>query len=268
VSSFGLWVEQLLAESLGKDGRGLVPVIDEPSLETAGYGADRTFVYLRLSGDDNTASDKFVRGLEVVGKSVLTIEVIDCYDLGAEFYRWEFATAVSGALIGVHPFNQPDVQGTKIATSKILDEYAASGRLPAVTDSTSLADLLSRIARGKYLAIMAYLAPTPAVAAALTDLRREIARRYGIATTLGYGPRYLHSTGQLHKGGLASGLFLQLTADHETDFEIPGMSVTFGVLADAEALGDLQALQNRGRSVARVNLGTDAAAAIRQLLVV
>ena len=265
ISSFGLWVEQLIAESTGKEGTGIVPMAGEPLAAPEYYGNDRLFVYLRLEGDDNTATDATMEQIISSGQPVVRLEMRDRYDLGAEFFRWEFATAVAGSLLGIHPFDQPDVQRAKDMTDLVLQEYQRSGRLPQAEDQYSpsagsgraLKGLLSNVRPGNYMAIMAYLRQTPELDRVLSDLRRRITERYHIATTFGYGPRFLHSTGQLHKGGPDTGLFLQLVADlSDQDLPIPGEPNTFGVLADAQALGDLQALQALGRRVVRVHLGS------------
>lgn len=266
ISSFGLWVEQLIAESTGKEGKGIIPIVGEPLIEPARYGDDRLFVCLRLGGDDNSAVDKAIERIRSSAQPVLVLEMRDRYDLGAEFYRWEFATAIAGAILGIHPFNQPNVQQAKDATERVLQEYTTSGRLPEVETADSLVNLLTEARKGRYLAIMAYVHQTPGVDKALAELRRKVVYRYGITTTLGYGPRFLHSTGQLHKGGPATGLFLQITADHEKDLPIPGKPYTFGVMADAQALGDLQALQLLGWPVIRVHLGRGDEADILKLV--
>jgi glucose-6-phosphate isomerase/transaldolase/glucose-6-phosphate isomerase len=257
IAGFGLWVEQLLAESTGKEGKGIVPIAGEPLTAPSYYGDDRLFVYLRLEGDDNSGTDPAVESLEASGQPVVRLELRDKYDLGAEFYRWEFATAIAGSVLGINPFDQPNVQSAKDMTDQVLEGYRRAGRLPPLAPESSIAELLAGAQAGDYLAIMAYIRQTPEVDQALLTLREKVIERYGIATTLGYGPRYLHSTGQLHKGGPAQGLFLQLTGEHQGDVSIPHQRYTFGVLADAQALGDLQALQATGRPVARVRLGTD-----------
>jgi glucose-6-phosphate isomerase/transaldolase/glucose-6-phosphate isomerase len=254
IASFGLWAEQLIAESTGKDGKGIIPVAAEPLMPPQEYGDDRLFVYLRLKGDDNSEIDTAVAKIQTAGQPLVTLELEDRYDLGAESYRWEFAVAIAGAILGVHPFDQPDVQKAKDATACVLKEYQVRGHLPTVDGGQSLEKLLAQAAPGKYLAIMAYLNPTPEIDQALTALRRRVTARYHIATTLGYGPRFLHSTGQLHKGGPDSGLFLQITAKHRQSLPIPGAPYTFEALADAQALGDLQALVSLGRPVASVRL--------------
>ena len=265
IGSFGLWVEQLIAESTGKESKGISPIAGEPLVDPTHYGEDRLFVYLRLEGDDNAVIDAAIDGLESSGQPVVRLELRDRYDLGAEFFRWEFATAVAGTILGIHPFDQPNVQEAKDLTARVLRKHQSSSKLPQVEATSSVGKLLAGAKPGDYLAIMAYIRQTPEVDRALTDLRRRVIARYGIATIVGYGPRFLHSTGQLHKGGPATGLFLQLTTDHEKDLPIPGKPYTFGMLADAQALGDLQALQALGRRVARVHLDSDHEAGIRRL---
>jgi glucose-6-phosphate isomerase/transaldolase/glucose-6-phosphate isomerase len=266
ISSLGLWIEQLIAESTGKDGRGIVPVTGEPLLTPDCYGDDRQFVYLRVDGDDNASIDAAVERLKSSGQPLIQLDLHDLYDLGSEFFRWQFATAVAGALLGIHPFDQPNVQQAKDLTASVLSEYTASGRLPQADNAGSLAALLNQARPGDYLAITAYLHETLEIDRSLADLRRRVMERHRIATTLGYGPRYLHSTGQLHKGGANRGLFLQLTADHPHDIPIPGEPYTFAVLADAQAIGDLRALRALGRRVAKVHLGSDNVTGIRRLV--
>ena len=265
ISSFGLWVEQLIAESTGKEGRGIVPVAGEPLVTPNSYGDDRLFVYLRLESDDNSATDSVVAEVEASGHPVVRLYLRDKYDLGAEFFRWELATAVAGAVLDINPFDQPNVQAAKDMTERVLAEIATTGHLPPMEASGSLNSLLNEARPGDYLAIMAYIRQTPEVDNALATLRQRLMERHGIATTLGYGPRFLHSTGQLHKGGPATGLFLQLTADHGEDVSIPGEPYTFAVLADAQALGDLQALRASERRAVRVHLGSDNQASIHRL---
>lgn len=266
VRSFGLWVEQLIAESTGKEGKGIVPVVDEPLVQPRYYGNDRLFVYLRLKSADNSAIDVAINGILASGHPVIILEMKDKYDLGAEFFRWEFATAVAGAMLGINPFNQPNVQQTKDLTESFLKDFASSVTcLPPLEGSGSLRGLLAKAGQGSYLALMVYLPQTPAMDATLAELRQKVLECHHIATTLGYGPRFLHSTGQLHKGGADTGLFLQLTARHETDVPIPGVPYTFGIVADAQALGDLQALRANSRDVACVCLPGGDIAAVRQL---
>ena len=265
IGSFGLWVEQLIAESTGKEGRGIVPVASEPLVDSDSYGDDRLFVYLRLEGDGNTDTDAAVERLESAGRPVVRLDLRDRYDLGAEFFRWELATVVAGAILGIHPFDQPNVQEAEGLTARVIQEYQTSGSMLVTEATGSLAELLSRAQPGDYLAIMSYVRQTPETDMALSDLRRRVMKRYRTATTLGYGPRFLHSTGQLHKGGPDTGLFLQFTVSHEEDLPVPGEPYTFGALADAQALGDLRALQAKGRRVAKAHLGPDNEAGIRKL---
>ncbi len=265
VHSFGLWIEQLLAESTGKEGKGIIPVIDEPLVLPEYYGDDRLFVYLRMKDDDNLKTDEAVMRLEVAGHPVIQLEMSDQYDLGAEFFRWEFATAVAGAVLGINPFNQPDVESTKAETRELLKGFQEAQRLPYIESCNYPRQWLEQAKRGDYLAVMAYLNPTPAVDRALAGLRERIIRKYRIATTLGYGPRFLHSTGQLHKGGPNKGLFLQLTAARRKDIRIPGEPVTFNILTEAEAQGDYKALESQGRRVTRVQLCSGSGAAIERL---
>jgi glucose-6-phosphate isomerase len=252
LDSFGLWAEQLIAESTGKQGRGLVPVAGEPLAGAAAYGRDRLFVYIRLKDDDNTAVDAFVAAMKNAGHPVAVMELADRYELGAVFYLWEFAVAVAGSLIGIQPFNQPDVQRAKDATRAVLEQYTNSGKLPSPPVSDSPSALLAQAKEGDYFAVMAYLRQTPEADRAFATLRRRVLEKHRLATTLGYGPRFLHSTGQLHKGGPNSGLFLQVVPDHYQDLPVPGRPYSFGVMSNAESLGDLQALRTLGRRVVRV----------------
>ncbi|HLF04958.1 MAG TPA: glucose-6-phosphate isomerase, partial [Dehalococcoidia bacterium] len=265
-ASFGLWVEQLIAESLGKEGKGIVPVVDEPMAPPEGYGADRFFAYARLEGDDNAELDSRLERLAAAGQPVVCLEWRDRLELAGEFYRWEFATAVAGAMLGLNPFDQPDVQGAKDTSERVLRQFHSSRIRPAPLGNGSLRQMLDAAPPGSYLGILAYLAPTPGVDYALTALRRRVRERWGLPVTLGYGPRYLHSTGQLHKGGPPSGQFLLLTQDHPQDIPIPGQEFSFGQLADAQALGDLTTLQGLGRPAVHRRLGADPVARLGQLL--
>ena len=266
IGSFGLWVEQLIAESTGKEGLGIIPVAGEPLTSPNHYGGDRLFVYLRLDGDNNDESDRAVQAIQESGQPLVRLNLMDKYDVGAEFFRWEMATAVAGSILGINPFDQPNVQAAKDMTDSVLGQFERSGELPPMEASSSLGDLLSQGGPGDYLVIMAYIRQTPQVDQALDDLRRKVTARHGIATTMGYGPRFLHSTGQLHKGGPGSGLFLQLTGEHAHDLTIPGAPYTFGVLADGQAVGDLRALLSSLRRAVRVDLGTNPEAAIRGMV--
>ena len=266
VASFALWAEQMLAESTGKDGTGIIPIAGEPLLETTAYDDDRVFVYLRMEGDDNAALDVATERLAAEGHPVARLDLRDVYDIGAEFFRWEFATSVAGALLDIHPFDQPDVQAAKDATGKALDGFRKTGRLPELKESGTLPELLDQAQTGDYLAVMAYAEQTDGVDAAVAELRRRVMQDHKVATTLGYGPRFLHSTGQLHKGGPNTGLFLQLTVSDDLELAVPGEDFTFGTLASAQAVGDFQALKAASRRVVRVDLGGDAEAGLLRLL--
>ncbi len=268
IGSFGLWAEQLLAESTGKEGTGLIPVAEEPLVAPSAYGDDRVFVYLRLRGDANAALDKQAKALVKAGHPLVELALQDRYDLGAEFFRWEFATAVAGHVIGIHPFDQPNVQESKNNTGRILKEVQATGRLPAVTTvnpRAALSRLMDQCEPGTYVGILAYMQPSRQADRALRRLRHLLVTRTHVATTAGYGPRYLHSTGQVHKGGPPKGLFLQLIETPKADIPIPGQSYTFGTLAQAQAIGDLQSLLSRQRPVIQVRLGARPLVTLRAL---
>lgn len=256
VEGFGLWIEQLIAESTGKEGKGIIPIAGEPLLGTESYGNDRLFVYVRLEGDDNAETDAFVETLSGAGHPVVRLDMRDAYDIGAQFYLWEFAVAIAGSILQINPFDQPNVESAKVLSIDSLKAFESSGSAPKTEAISSMNELMSKAKLGDYLAIMAYVEQTPEVDAALNGLRRKVMERHKIATTLGYGPRFLHSTGQIHKGGPASGLFLQIIIDHDNDIQIPDERYTFGVLADAQAVGDYGALEAKGRRTARINLQT------------
>ena len=265
IASFGLWVEQLIAESTGKEGKGILPIAGEPLFSPLYYRDDRLFIYLKVAGDAVRTVERKVEALRAAGFPVVTYELKDRYGLGAEFFRWEFATAVAGSLLGVHPFDQPNVQQSKDITAGLIRKFEQSGWLPEVGGGMTLRELLEQAQPCNYFCINAYVRQSYALDAAFRDLRRAVVQRHGIATSLGYGPRFLHSTGQYHKGGPNSGLFLQITARHGKDIPIPGEKYGFSVLADAQALGDRDALQKAGRKVAHVKLESVSAAAIRLL---
>ena len=264
IESFGLWVEQMIAESLGKEGRGIVPVAGEPLLEPGCYGSDRLFVFLETPSCAELSAS--VDRLEQFGHPVARLRLRDCNDLGAEFYRWEYATAVAGSILDVHPFDQPDVQGAKDNTDSLLEFYLREGRLPDPAGAGSISDLLEQAQTGDYLAITPYARMDAEVDRLLGELRAVVMRRFRIATTMGYGPRYLHSTGQLHKGGPGSGLYLQLTAGPLEQLPITGQQYGFDTLAAAQAIGDYRALANLGRRVVTVDLGGDVPAGLQRLL--
>ena len=264
IDGFGLWVEQMIAESLGKEGRGIVPVAGEPLLSPDAYGNDRLFVCLRPEG--NADADAAMDALAGAGHPVMRVDLAGRYDLGGEFFRWEYATAVAGSMLDVHPFDQPDVQGAKDNTDALLDAFHRDGRLPDRAPSGSIAALLRQAGPGDYLAITPYIPMDGETDALLCEIRERVMRKRGIATTSGYGPRYLHSTGQLHKGGPASGLYLQLTMGQHRALPIPGQQYGFDVLAAAQAIGDHQALANLGRRVITIDLGDDIKGGLRRLV--
>jgi glucose-6-phosphate isomerase/transaldolase/glucose-6-phosphate isomerase len=266
ISSFGFWVEQLIAESTGKEGQGILPVAGEPLLDVQDYGDDRLFIYLRMKGDNNARTDEAVMHLELAGQPIIQFAIDEQYDLGAEFFRWEFATAIAGAVIGINPFDQPDVQSAKTATQQVLKEIQAGQGIPEIRSCESLTKWLQQSRPDNYVAIMAYFRETPASNRALEKMRQRISEKYHLATTVGYGPRFLHSTGQLHKGGPNNGLFIQLIARRKQDLKIPGEPYTLGILTEAEAYGDFQALTSKGRKVTRVQLGSGSGTEIEGLI--
>ena len=246
IASFGAWAEQLIAESTGKHGIGIVPVDLEPLGAPSAYGRDRVFVRLSLAGGTDGGRDALAGVLEAAGHPVIRIELTDPVDLGGEFVRWEVATAIAGAVLGIDPFDQPNVEEAKELTRHLTAHLAK--RAPTA-----------------YLALQAFIAPGPARDEAMARIRALLRDRTRQATTAGYGPRFLHSTGQLHKGGPPIGWFLQLTADHPDDREIPGWPYTFGRLIDAQAAGDFAALDGHGLPILRVHLGADPDAGLAAL---
>jgi transaldolase/glucose-6-phosphate isomerase len=262
VSSFGLWVEQLVAESTGKQGKGILPVADEPLGTPDVYGEDRVFRHLQTAEDPHDLS-----GLIKSGASVIGVDVEGPEDLGRIFFLAEFATAVIGWVLGINPFDQPNVQEAKDNTAKVLERYKADGKLPDVEDADddALRNLLGRAAPPHYVAILGFLAPSTEFDEAVEELRTTIRDATKATTTFGYGPRYLHSTGQFHKGGPPTGLFLQLVHDGKDDIDIPGAGYTFGTLKNAQATGDLETLRAHGLPAERVRLEGDPAKALRKL---
>ena len=290
IGSFGAWLEQLIAESTGKHGVGIVPVDMEPLGSVESYGTDRAFVRLTLAGAADGGRDALADALAAAGHPVIRIDLADPIDLGAEFIRWEVATAFAGAVLGIDPFDQPNVEEAKNLTRERL-AAAERGESPDVpppplaegdglalygdaalrltsSDGGVVGELARHLARRKsnaYLAIQAFIAPTSERDAAFARIRSLLRDRTGRATTAGYGPRFLHSTGQLHKGGAPIGWFLQLTADHPADREIPGWPYTFGQLIDAQAAGDLAAIESHDLPILRVHLGADPDAGLAAL---
>lgn len=268
LSTFGLWVEQLLAESTGKEGTGLIPVAQEPVLHPSSYGDDRLFVYLRLQKDHNTTLDRQIQALRQAGQPVIQLDLRDRYDLGAEFFRWEFGTAVAGHLLGIHPFDQPNVQESKDNTNQVLSVFQSTRQLPELlrhSPTQAAKDLVSRVKAGVYVALLAYTTPSRPFEQAVAQLRKTLVARHHITTTFGYGPRYLHSTGQLHKGGPATGLFLLLVDQMAPDLPIPGKPYSFGTLARAQAAGDLQSLHTHHRHALYIPLGRDPVQTIKTI---
>jgi transaldolase / glucose-6-phosphate isomerase len=270
VATFGYWVEQLIAESTGKQGKGIVPIEGEPLGRPAAYGDDRLFVYIRMDADP---PNRAVQALEKAGQPVVTLTLRDKLDLGGEFLRWEVATAVAGSIIGIDAFDQPNVQESKDNTKAVLTRFKSSGKLPAAESTPAarakagIKSLLERAKPDAYFAIMAYTTRTPGSEAAIAAIRTAVRDRTKIATTSGYGPRFLHSTGQLHKGGPKTGLFLQVVQDDTRDVPIPGQPYSFSVLKQAQSLGDLQSLSSRRLPVLRVTLGKEPAAGWRALVI-
>jgi transaldolase / glucose-6-phosphate isomerase len=263
IDSFGLWVEQLIAESTGKRGRGILPVADEPLDEPGEYGEDRVFVYLRDADKPDEATDAAVEKLASAGHPTLTLPTHGPGDLGRIFFLSEFAVAVAGWALEINPFDQPNVQEAKDNTKRVLD----SGSVPSLEPAgdAQLRALFDDAAPPHYVAIMGYLPPSSELDAAVADLRIAIRSVTGAATTFGYGPRFLHSTGQLHKGGPPTGRFLQLVNEPQRDVEIPGAGYSFGTLIAAQAAGDLQTLRSHSLAAERVSLEGDPAAAVRAL---
>ncbi len=287
IASFGAWVEQLIAESTGKEGKGILPVLEEAPGAPEVYAEDRLFVHLRLSGDETLA--RRINALAEAGHPIVQMEWHDTYDLGAEFFRWELATIIAGQRLGINPFDQPNVESAKVLARKMVAEFQEKGKLPKLTPTveesglTAYADfpanslheaLQEFLAKtgGKtprsYVALQAYLAPNQATDEALHLLATKLRDKCQLATTIGYGPRFLHSTGQLHKGDAGNGLFIQFTADITEDAPIANKageensSMSFGTLLLAQALGDRQALLDNQRRVLRVDLGKNVVAGI------
>ncbi|MGD1063673.1 MAG: bifunctional transaldolase/phosoglucose isomerase [Terracidiphilus sp.] len=297
IYDLGAWLEQLIAESTGKQGKGITPVDREAIGAPEVYGNDRVFAYVRLKNAADASAqsdlDAKVAAIEAAGHPVVTIEIGDLYEIFGQFFTWEIATAVAGSVMGINPFNQPDVESAKIETRALTDEYEKTGELPerqpvlkeagielyateayaaqlraqAPTDTLTgfLRAHLAQLRAGDYFAALAFLPMFPEHEAAIQVLRHGVRDRKHVATCLGFGPRFLHSTGQDYKGGPNTGVFLQITAKHAKDAEIPGQRYSFGVVIDAQAAGDLAVLESRGRRALRVHLGADVAAGLNAL---
>jgi transaldolase / glucose-6-phosphate isomerase len=294
ISDLGAWLEQLLAESTGKIGRGIIPVDREELGPPEVYGNDRVFAYVSLQGGEDASQEAMLAALEKAGHPVVRMDMSDIYDLGAEFFRWEIATAVAGSIIGINAFNQPDVEASKVATRNLTAEYEKTGSLPAekpiledaglqlFTDDKNAAELanaagsdksvtgylkahLSRIKSGDYFAVLGYIQMNAEHEQALQTLRMMVRNKKHVATCLGFGPRFLHSTGQAYKGGPNTGVFLQITCDDSVTLPVPGQKYTFGIVKAAQARGDFQVLAERGRRALRVHLGSNLKAGLATL---
>jgi transaldolase/glucose-6-phosphate isomerase len=293
IAEIGSWLEQLIAESTGKHGKAVIPVAGEALAAPDRYGQDRLFAYLRLDGASDAGQDAAIAALEQAGRPVVRITLASPLDLAAEFFRWEFATAVCGAMMKINPFDQPDVEASKLATRALTDEVEKSGTLPredpfcreedlecfadaanvlalvsATKDHTVEGFLRAHLARlgdGDYFALLAYVEMNDANAALLQQLRHRVRDARRVATTLGFGPRFLHSTGQAHKGGPGSGVFLQITCEAAQDLPVPGRRYSFATVEAAQARGDFAVLGERGRRALRVHLGADVAQGLRTL---
>ena len=284
--SFGDWLEQLIAESTGKEGKGILPVLDEPFLNNAAYGKDRVFVVFQNKENAKSSPIEFLTNAD---HPVITIKINDDYDLGAQMFIWEMATAVAAHFMDVNPFDQPDVEATKKHTRAMIAKYSEKKKMPeqkpalataqgeifghinGATFAEALTNFLKQTSVGDYVCLQIYLSPSPEIDAAITLLRKALLKKYSLPITFGYGPRYLHSTGQLHKGDSGNGLFIQLTQDNSLDVDIPDeigkekSSLTFGALKTAQAQGDRQALKDAGRRVIRFHFRTNPAADLKTL---
>ncbi|MDR3727211.1 MAG: bifunctional transaldolase/phosoglucose isomerase [Terracidiphilus sp.] len=293
IYDLGAWMEQLIAESTGKLGKGITPVDREAIAAPEVYGKDRIFVYVRLKGTADASQDAKVAAIEAAGHPVIHIEIEDLYEIFGQFFAWEVATAVAGAVMGINPFNQPDVESAKIETRALTAAYEETGKLPerqpvltdggikvyatesyaatlkAAAPGQTLVGLLrahlNQIHAGDYFAALAYLPMFPEHEATIQVLRHKVRDAKRVATCLGFGPRFLHSTGQDYKGGPNTGVFLEITADHAVDVAIPGQKYSFGVVIDAQAAGDFAVLEARGRRAVRIHLGADVAAGLKTL---
>ena len=294
IHDLGAWLEQLIAESTGKIGKGLVPVDREALGAPEVYGTDRVFVHLRLADEPDTEQKKKLDALRTAGHPVVEIELADTYDLGQEFFRWEIATAVAGSILKINPFNQPDVEASKIVTRQLTEAYEKTGKLPEeaplfddgniklFTDERNAANLntlagsdrsltgflrahLSQFNPGDYMALLGYIEMNSAHEESLQAIRHAVRDRMQVATSLGFGPRFLHSTGQAYKGGPNTGVFLQITCDDANDLPVPGQKYTFGIVKAAQARGDFQVLADRKRRALRVHLPKDVDAGLKSL---
>ncbi len=291
IHDLGAWLEQLLAESTGKQGRGLIPVDREPLVEFHKYGNDRVFAFVKFARDHDADAEALATALETAGQPVIRIVLHELYDIGQTFFQWEIATAVAGSLIGINAFNQPDVEASKIATRDLTSEFENTGSLPPETPileqdgiklfaspadaeallngSSTLGAVirahLDRLKAGDYFGLLAYIPMFPEYEAKLQEMRKQIVESKQVATVLGFGPRFLHSTGQAYKGGPNSGVFLQITCDDVEDLPVPQQKYSFGIVKAAQARGDFQVLQDRHRRALRVHLEKDLATGLDRL---
>ena len=284
IASFPQWVEQLVAESTGKEGKGILPVADEIFEGLNYYQNDRVLVFVKLKDSDNTAIEKIEAEAKSAGIPVITIVLSDLYELAAEFYRWEFATASASIILGINPFDQPDVQLAKTLANESLKAYKETGALPVqnavysekgvevltATDGKDLKSIvdgfLKQAAPGDYLGILAFIQYGKEIDAALTKIRQDVIKKYKLCTTLGYGPRFLHSTGQLHKGGANNGLFIQIVNTITDDVDVVGQGYSFGTLITAQAQGDQKALTSKSRRLLKIRITGDVVEGIKRLL--
>ncbi len=291
IYDLGAWLEQLLAESTGKQGHGLIPVDREPLAKPDQYGDDRVFAYIRFVKDNEARLESAVAAVESAGHPVVRIVINDLYDLGQAFFQWEIATAVAGSILGIDAFNQPDVEASKVVTRDLTSEYEKSGSLPAekpiaedngielYTDKTNadalmkqgssvgsiIREHIDRLGTSDYFGLLAYVPMFPEHEARLQTIRERVLDAKKVATVLGFGPRFLHSTGQAYKGGPNSGVFLQITCDEGQDLQVPEQKYTFGVVKAAQARGDFQVLVDRKRRALRIHLGKDVAKGLDRL---
>jgi len=271
LKSMGAWIEQLIAESSGKNEKGILPVVDEPIIEACKYAKDRFFVYLASTGEKT----EFVQELIRLGYPTITLNLEELHQLGAEFYRWELATALACSMIGVNAFDQPDVQLSKSITKEMISVFKRDGKISedepifttgdisffskikSLTNAGNISEVIKRFLSyaedGGFIAVNAFVERNNKNEEKLQGFRKKLLEITGLATTLGFGPRFLHSTGQLHKGGRNNGLFIVITSDCEKDFAIPGEGISFGNLIQAQAIGDIRALEHQGRRVLRIH---------------
>lgn len=284
INSFPDWIEQLIAESTGKEEKGILPIANEPLLSADYYGSDRVFVQIRLRGDKNFSADKFISKIGAEGFPTITIQLNNLYELAQEFYKWEVATAIAGAVLKLNPFDQPDVQLAKTLANESLAEYKQKGKLPSPAPNfiekgievfsggseiklkNVFVKFFSEIPEGSFVSILCFTEYSKKTEREISKLRAQLLKKYKVATTFGYGPRFLHSTGQYHKGGTNQGFFIQITNRIKNDVDVPTQTYSFGTLITAQAQGDKKALLNKHRKVLHLNLQKDAAEQLNYIL--